>query len=185
MATADLAPLPAEVSALLDALDVPPRLAAHLRLVHDVARRLTAALAERFPEVAVDAAAVHVGAATHDVGKVRHPAELSAPGSAHEDAGYELLLGHGLPERLARFARTHASWDEPGIEVEDLVVSVADKVWKGARIAELEQRLVDSVAAATGRPAWEVFLELDDVLGRLAADADHRLAFQAAHPLRA
>ena len=116
---------------------------------HDVARRLTAALAERFPEVAIDTAAVHVGAATRGVGKVRHPAELSAPGSAHESAGHELLLRRGLPERMARFARTHASWDEPGIDVEDIVVSVADEVWKGARVAEL------------------------------------RLAFQAAHPLRA
>jgi HD domain-containing protein len=180
---ADLAPLPAEVSALLEELEAPPRLAAHLGLVHEVACQLTGALAQRFPEVVVDSDAVHFGAATHDIGKVDHPAELSGPGSAHEIAGYELLLRHGFDERKARFARTHASWGEPGIQVEDLLVSVADKVWKGARVTDLEQRLIDALAAATGRPPWEAFLELDDVLGGLAADADRRLAFQAAHPL--
>jgi hypothetical protein len=173
------------VSALLDGLGAPPRLVAHLQLVHEVAYRLTEALAEGFPEMAVDRDAVHFGAATHDVGKVVHPEELSGPGSAHEGAGYELLLRHGFDEGRARFARTHGSWDEPGIQVEDLLVSVADKVWKGARVAGLEQRLVDVVVAATGRPPWEAFLQLDDVLGRLAAGADERLAFQAAHPLHA
>lgn len=44
------------------------------------------------------------GAATHDVGKVLQPAELSGPGSAHEPAGHALLLPHGAPERLARLA---------------------------------------------------------------------------------
>ena len=44
------------------------------------------------------------GAATHDVGKVLQPSELSGPGSAHEPAGHALLLAHGVPERLARIA---------------------------------------------------------------------------------
>ena len=49
------------------------------------------------------------GAATHDIGKTPHPAELSGPGSAHEEAGRELLLSLGGSPRLARFAATHAS----------------------------------------------------------------------------
>lgn len=35
-----LAPLPAQVVRLLEALHAPPRLVAHLRLVHDVARTI-------------------------------------------------------------------------------------------------------------------------------------------------
>jgi HD-like signal output (HDOD) protein len=178
-----LAPIPAGVRDLLEALDAPPRLAAHLRLVHDVARRLTTALAERCPHMVIDIEAVHFGAAIHDIGKVVHPAELSGPGSAHEEAGYELLLRKGFDEDLARFARTHAAWNHADVQVEDLLVSVADKVWKGKRVAGLEQLLVDVLAGATGRSKWETFMELDDVLGQLAADADRRLAFQAAHPL--
>lgn len=175
--------IPAEVSDLLEALDAPPRLAAHLRLVHDVACRLTDVLAERYPQLVVDIAAVHFGAAIHDIGKVVHPVELSAPGSAHEEAGYELLLREGFAEERARFARTHAAWDHADVQVEDLLVSVADKVWKGKRVTDLEQLLVDVLASATGQSKWETFMELDDVLGQLAADADRRLAFQAAYPL--
>jgi hypothetical protein len=126
-----LAPVPAGVRDLLEALDAPPRLAAHLRLVHDVARRLTTALAERYPHMVIDIEAVHFGAAVHDIGKVVHPAELSELG----------------------------------------------------RVAGLEQLLVDVLAGAAGRSKWETFMELDDVLGQLAADADRRLAFQAAHPV--
>jgi hypothetical protein len=178
-----LAPIPVGVRDLLEALEAPPRLAAHLRLVHDVARRLTTAVAERYPHMAIDIEAVHFGAAIHDIGKVVHPVELSEPGSAHEEAGYELLRRQGFDADRARFARTHAAWNHGDVQVEDLLVSVADKVWKGKRVAGLEQLLVDVLAGATGRSTWETFMELDDVLGQLSADADRRLAFQAAHPL--
>jgi hypothetical protein len=42
-------PLPDEVARLLRMLDAPPRLAAHLRLVHDVAYELVEWLAVRYP----------------------------------------------------------------------------------------------------------------------------------------
>ncbi|WP_242545885.1 hypothetical protein [Amycolatopsis sp. MtRt-6] len=54
----------------------------------------------------------------------------------------------------------------------------ADKVWKGKRVPELEQR----VAERLGGPPWETFLALDDELERIASGADARLAFQAAYP---
>jgi hypothetical protein len=38
----------------------------------------------------------------------------SPPGSAHEEAGRQLLLAHGISPELARFAATHASWTRPG-----------------------------------------------------------------------
>ncbi|RSM72848.1 HD domain-containing protein [Kibdelosporangium aridum] len=170
-------PLPQEVVALLETVDAPPRLAAHLLVVHDVACQLVDWIEERGLEI--DRAAVLFGAATHDIGKVRFPAELSGPGSQHEPAGHELLLEHGIPERLARFARTHASWNDPGIEFEDLVVSLADKVWKGKRVPDLENLVVHRLP---GEP-WEAFMVLDDVLDWLVVDADVRLAFQTAHPL--
>ncbi|MEU4335366.1 HD domain-containing protein [Micromonospora lupini] len=179
-----LRPLPDRVVALLETLHAPPRLAAHLRAVHDVAAQLTDALVDRFPQLSVDRAAVLFGAATHDIGKVRHPDELSGPGSAHEAAGYDLLLEHGVAAPLARFARTHASWHRDGVGVDDLLVSVADKVWKGKRVTDLEGLLVDHLADVTGRERWSVFLDLDDLLDRIAADADRRLAFQATHPVR-
>ncbi|MCR3741147.1 HD domain-containing protein [Actinomadura glauciflava] len=178
-----LRPLPERAARLLEDLDAPPRLAAHLRAVHDVAAELVGWARERHPGLAVDAEAVLFGAATHDIGKALHPVELSGPGAQHERAGHALLRERGVEERLARFARTHASWDEPGIGIDDLLVSLADAIWKGERLPELEQRLVEVLAAASGRAEWEEFMDLDDACDRIAAGADRRLAFQSAYPV--
>nr|WSW47429.1 HD domain-containing protein [Streptomyces sp. NBC_01001] len=175
--------LPPGVAALLRELAAPPRLAAHLRLVHDVAGRLADWLAAYCPGLPFAREAVLFGAATHDVGKAVHTAELSGPGSAHEAAGREMLLAHGFTEEQARFAATHAGWAAPGISVEELLVSTADKVWKGKRVPELENLLVRRIAEAAGTEPWAVFLDLDELLGRIADGADRRLAFQAAFPV--
>lgn len=125
------------------------------------------------------------GAATHDIGKTAHVGELSGPGSAHEEAGRRLLLDHGVEPELARFAGTHAAWAaDPDVGIEDLLVSLADKVWKNKRVSELEDLVIGRLAGASGRPVWEEFLALDDLLVSLGAGADRRLAFQAVHPVR-
>jgi len=49
-------------------------------LVHDVAAQLTAALQQRHPKLIFDRSAVLYGAATHDIGKVVHPTELTGQG---------------------------------------------------------------------------------------------------------
>ncbi|OLF06653.1 phosphohydrolase [Actinophytocola xinjiangensis] len=179
----DLRPLPPGVEVLLTDVRAAPRLVAHLRAVHDVACQLTEWIRRHHPGVAFDRAAVEFGAAVHDIGKVEHLDELSGPGSAHEHAGYELLLARGVEEPLARFARTHASWTAAGVGVEDLLVSLADKVWKAKRVPELEHLITEHLATANGQPTWEVFMSLDDELDRIAADADRRLAFQASFPI--
>ncbi|MEU4744378.1 phosphohydrolase [Actinosynnema sp. NPDC023658] len=176
-------PVPARVSDLLETLHAPPRLAAHLRAVHDVAWQLTDWVRRCRPAVAFDRPSVLFGAATHDVGKVVHVEELSGPGNDHERAGYELLLTDGVEERLARFARDHASWTAAGIGFEDLLVSPADKVWKGKRVPDLEQLVVNHLAEPDARLHWQVFMALDDELDRIAQDAPRRLAFQSSHPV--
>jgi hypothetical protein len=176
-------PLPAEAERLLISLNAPPRLAAHLRAVHDAATELLAWVGVYCPALDVDRGAVLFGAATHDIGKIRHPEELSGPGHAHEPAGYQLLVEQRVPEALARFARTHAAWTGPDIGVNDLLVSCADKVWKAKRVPDLEQLLVDRLAIANGSEPWQAFLDLDDELTRIAADADRKLDFQNRHPL--
>lgn len=177
--------LPEPVSALLRELAAPPRLAAHLRLVHDVACELADWLAEFSPDLPFDREAVLFGAATHDIGKAVHTGELSGPGSAHEPAGRELLLAHGFSEARARFAATHADWSAAGVSVEELLVSVADKVWKGKRVTDLEDLLINHlVRAAPGTERWEAYLGLDALLARIAEGADARLDFQATYPVR-
>ncbi|MCE0446562.1 MULTISPECIES: HD domain-containing protein [Streptomyces] len=178
-----LRPLPERAASLLARVDAPPRLVAHLRAVHDVAAQLVAWVQRHCPRLESDAEAVLFGAATHDIGKALHPAELSGPGARHEAAGRELLLTHGVEARLARFAGTHASWTAPGIGVEDLLVSLADKVWKNKRVPELEDLVVARLAGADGRPAWQWFMELDETLTAIGEGADRRLAYQMSHPL--
>jgi hypothetical protein len=175
--------LPPAAAEILGAHRAPPRLIAHLRLVHDVAGKLVDWLPTAYDDVRFDREAVLFGAATHDIGKIIHPEELSGPGHLHEAAGQRLLLAAGVEPRLARFAATHGSWTAADVELEDLLVSLADKVWKAKRVAELEQLVVERLVAVSGRQTWEVFLELDDRLTHLAEGADERLSLQNSYSI--
>src|SRR5689334_6836574 len=121
----DLRPFPPEVEDLLAKTTSPPRLQAHLALVHDVACQLTGQICEAWPELALDENVVHLGAAIHDIGKAVHQKELSEPGHSHEDAGRRLLLEFGWPEKLARFSVTHARDLGANDPLEDLLVAAA------------------------------------------------------------
>ena len=181
LANSDFRPLPSDVESLLSRAAAPPRLIAHLILVHDVASRLVERIAGTFPNVAFDKDAVLFGAATHDLGKAVHVEELVQPGKAHERRGLDLLHDMGISEERARFAFTHGNWDTlQNVSLEDLLVALADNCWKGKRLEQLEIRTVHLLSSVSGRPAWDCFSELDDILGSLAADADSRLAWQAA-----
>ncbi|MEU0005232.1 hypothetical protein ABZ079_13285 [Streptomyces sp. NPDC006314] len=104
--------------------------------------------------------------------------------SEPQAAGRELLLAYGVTAELARYAGTHASWTAPGTGVEDLLVSLADEVWKNKRVPELEDPVVSRLAGADdGRPVWEWFMELDEALTAVGEGADRRLAYQMSHPL--
>ncbi len=173
-----------EVAHLLDALDAPSRLRAHLMLVHDVARTLMAQMNRTWPGLDYDHHAVALGAAVHDVGKVVYPDELSQPGHAHEAAGEALLIERGFPREIARFARTHGQWQaEATLTLEDLLVAVADALWRGTRELELEDALCQRIAAQTGEGHWQAFARLDGIASEIAADADARLGWHQQHGL--
>ncbi len=176
-------PLPPSVEQLLVLSDAPPRLKAHLTLVHDAAQSLTEGIRAQWPAVRFNKEAVLFGAATHDIGKVVHPEELQGPGHAHEEAGVQLLLQFGVAEDLARFARTHGQWTEQEVDIEDLLVALADKVWKGKRDDTLEQTITDLIATRSGEEVWKVWLQMDDLLSDLASFADERVFWQARHPV--
>lgn len=172
--------LPEEVKQLFEGIAVPPYLLAHLVVVHDVALRLLAAVHDQWPRLSVDDDAVRFGAATHDVGKVLHLEEMRAPGEAHRAAGEELLQQHGVPPSLARFARTHAEWAaEEELLLEDLLVALADEIWKGGRNDELESSFLQCVGERTGEEQWAAYMALDEILTVLAEDADRRLLWQS------
>lgn len=160
--------------ALLVRLGAPPHLVRHHELVVEAAERLVRELRRAFP-LRFDVQRVMVGAAVHDVGKITHPTEMNVPGSAHEREGEALLLRHGVAPDIARFCWTHAAWTQDDRSLEDLLVAAADKLWRGRREAELEQRLVSAIALASAVPEWEAFSRADEIFAHVAADGDDRL----------
>jgi hypothetical protein len=176
-----LRPLPSKVADLLVQTKAPPRLRVHLCLVHDTACQLTANLRSAWPKLVIDEQAVHLGAAIHDIGKVIHPDELNEPGFEHEDAGRTLLLELGWSASLARFPVTHARKLDANDPIEDLLVAIADKVWKGKRDEALEQSLLAHIALLSGQAPWQVWLTLDEMLTNVAELSPERLRLQASH----
>jgi hypothetical protein len=172
-------PLPDEAMKILLKVSAPPRLIAHLILVHDVACKLVQRIRDAFPNLDFDSDEILFGAATHDVGKAVHREELSAPGSLHELRGYQLLIEQGIGESKARFAMTHGAWrSNPHLPLEDLLVALADNCWKSKRVPELETLVAKELANESHEPEWQCFSVLDDALQDLAAEADARLAWQ-------
>ena len=171
--------MPPHVTELLSQLGAPPRLVAHLTLVHDVACALTDRLDTIWPALRYDRAAVRLGAAVHDIGKTVHREELTHPGHAHEQAGETLLLSSGYSGNIARFARTHAQWDkDPAVQPEDLLVALADAWWRGKRDEQLEAAVAGWIAQETQDAQWQVFVQLDDIAAELTSMVDARLAWQ-------
>lgn len=173
--------LPEETVNLLRQVAAPPRLVAHLILVHDVAATLVERVTAAFPEVTFSKEEVLFGASIHDFGKVIERSELIRSGTLHEQRGIELLRSMGISDHQARFAYSHGNWDRmPSISLEDLLVALADKCWKGKRVDELESKIAALLSAASKKPEWACFAELDEIVQELTKDADARLAWQGA-----
>jgi len=171
-------PLPPAVRVLCEKVSAPPRLIAHLTLVHDAAAEIVDRVRHRFPQLVCDFDAVLFGAATHDLGKVLHLDELTRPGRRHEADGPRLLEQNGVPPELARFARTHGAWSQERLPLEDLLVALADTAWKGQRLEDLEAKVIDRIAEEIGAERWEIFGQLDGLLEEVASRSDARLAWQ-------
>ena len=58
------------------------------------------------------------------------------------------------------------------------MVSLADKVWKGSRIQDLEDLLIEKISTKTKTEHWEIFCLLDSIIEDITKDADKRLSFQ-------
>lgn len=159
--------------ALLRQLCAPERLLLHVRLVGEAADDLVIFLKRLGLELDYDL--IELGVALHDAGKIVHPNELSCPGSQHEPAGAALLKKHGVPARIARCCITHAVWQGPEVSLEERIVSLADKLWKGKRESALEFDIIDEVARRVGGGRWRVFETLDSVFEAIAAGGSGRL----------
>ncbi len=150
----------------------------HGALVCEAADLLLAQV--RAMKVHVDEEWVRGGAWLHDAGKAVHRDELDAPGHRHEQAGEALLLSHGVDPRIARCCVSHAAWSAERT-LEELLVALADKLWKGVRQQELETIVVDAIAMASKRDRWDVFVQLDSCFEKIADGGAERLQRSLRH----
>ena len=159
---------------LLRALGATPHLLRHLQLVGEAGDELILGLQEL--DVEIDVGFVRLGIAIHDAGKIVHPEELRGPGSEHEPTGEALLLQHGVQPEIARCCLSHARYETMDVRLEELLVALADKLWKGKRVEHLEARVVDAVSERLNCDRWDIFNRLDDCFESIANSGDDRLA---------
>ncbi|MEP7050428.1 MAG: phosphohydrolase, partial [Pseudomonadota bacterium] len=68
-----------------------------------------------------------------------------------------------------------ARWPTMTVSIEELLVALSDKLWKGVRKSDLEQRVIDEIASTLQRDRWDLFVELDGIFEDIAADGADRL----------
>jgi hypothetical protein len=162
-----------EARNLLVKLGAPQRLITHVRLVGEAAELLLAQLQSL--GIPHDADFVRVAVVLHDSGKILHPDELDGGGIEHEPAGEMLLLAQDVDPALARCCMSHARWAHMQCSLEELVVALADTLWKGKRDAALEKRVIEVISERLGRGFWDLFIELDNRFEPIAANGTTRL----------
>jgi len=173
-----LRPLPSGVQQLFNDLNVPALLRWHSILVHDVAAELLDSLGQCFQNLGLDDQAILQGVALHDLGKILHPEELIGPGKQHEIDGPQFLEENRIEPHIARFARTHGSWKHEMVGLDDLVIALADNLWKGQRNEQLEALVIEVIAKQMSQEKWLVFGQLDEIFTEVASKGASRLAMQ-------
>lgn len=170
--------LPSNIAGILENLNAPNRLRKHLQIVYSTANDLCDQLKQTWPALTFNEDLVLFGAATHDIGKTKITSELFESGKEHEEAGKRILESLGFSEQEARFAFTHGNWKVNDLTLEDLLVSLADKIWKGKRVIELEEKVGNEIANNLKMNYWDIYESLDHILSEMALDADKRLDWQ-------
>ena len=158
---------------LLEKLGAPGHLLTHVKLVGEAADLILEKCEEL--SVPIDAEFVRIGVAIHDTGKIIHTHEMTGPGSDHEPEGEKILIDNGVSPKIARCCMSHARWQEMECCIEELLVALADKLWKGKRVESLELEVIDRVSNILGKERWDIFPELDSQFELIAAGGDERL----------
>ncbi len=164
---------PNEALLLLQLLGAPDRLLRHIQLVSEAGEMLLRYTEKK--KISLDADWVRSGILLHDAGKIKFPKELYEKGAEHEPAGEKLLLEHKVPAHLARCCVSHAQWAALSCSLEELLVALADTLWKGIRKQELELKVIDELAGRLKKQRWDIFMELDDLFEKIAAGGHERL----------
>ncbi|WP_282124971.1 HD domain-containing protein [Marinifilum flexuosum] len=170
--------LPNRIVELLEEVDSPERLKRHLQIVYSTASELVKQIRQEWPTIVFNEELILFGAGTHDIGKSEITKELYEKGRKHELKGKYLLQNHGFKKEEARFAFTHGNWQEENLTIEDLIVSLSDKIWKGKRIEELEEKVGKIISDNLNIDYWEVYVKLDKILIKLSNKSDELILWQ-------
>lgn len=157
---------PEDIYSLLKSQQAPDRLIKHHQLVVEAAEEIVSGLKKSFPNLNCNYQQVLIGSAIHDAGKIFFPNEISGSGNDHELAGEKHLLQLGIPLHIARFCRTHAHWQDANNTLEDLLVALADTLWKGCRNEELENDelenlVITKISSSVSEDFWDIFMIAD------------------------
>lgn len=93
--------------------------------------------------------------------------------------GYKILIDYGIKENLARFTITHGNWKNENLKIENLIVSLADKIWKRQRIDKLEEKVIAEISILTNIYYWTVYLKIDNIIPQIINDSDERLNWKS------
>jgi HD domain len=157
----------------LQELGASSALITHVKLVAEASEPLIAKL--RSLDIGFDTSFVRLGVAFHDIGKILHPAELQVKGINHEAAGEQLLLANGIDAKLARCCRSHGQWQTMECTLEELLVALADTLWKGKRNHDLENLVVKLLLKQNNRDYWDLFMEMDACFEKISEGGYSRL----------
>jgi putative nucleotidyltransferase with HDIG domain len=158
----------------LQTLGASAHLIQHVKLVGEAAEILI--LLFQKLGIAFDADWIRLGVVFHDVGKILHPYEMNEKGNQHEVDGEKLLLSEGVDPKIARCCRSHGQWQQMECDFEELVVALADNLWKGKRNSQLENKLIREVSSVIHKDYWDIFVILDGGFEGVAEKGDLRLS---------
>ncbi|HEX9062223.1 MAG TPA: HD domain-containing protein [Clostridia bacterium] len=158
---------------LLKELNAPMHLVTHVKLVGEAAEEIMGKLSNS--GISLDYDFIRISIILHDTGKIINISELSAPGHCHEEEGEKILLKLGVDPRIARCCLSHANYKNMICSIEELIVALADKLWKGKRDEDLELMVIDEVAKELGRKRWDIFMDFDECFECIAAKGHERL----------
>jgi HD domain len=121
-----------------------------------------------FPSLDCDYQLVLSGAAIHDAGKIIFPNEINGSGNRHELEGEKYLIDLGITSHITRFCRTHPYWQDSKNTLEDLLVSLADVLWKGCRNEQLENLVIKTICNSIQKDFWDVFITADSLFEQVS-----------------
>ena len=87
----------------------------------------------------------------------------------------KLLIENGISPKIARVCRSHGQWKSMPCSFEELLIAIADKLWKGKRVNELEKKVIEEIVKLTKEDPWKIYVEMDSCFEKIASFGEERL----------